>query len=175
MARKLRGVVLLALSAPLALAGCGGDDGDGAPNGNDEDDCLLQVTLSGAVTETLAYDSRVSCSGSSTDLYTALSWGGFDESAPINFGVFINGSITEPSTGTLSRVQITSSEAQATWKTPDTCLVDITESTVTDEDPDFGTSYTLDGNGTCSDPAADGAGGEVTVGNFVFRGITLVP
>jgi hypothetical protein len=174
-ARGRLGVALLAFGV-LALTGCGGDDGDGGP-GDKEEACLLAVTLSGALSETLDYDTKAGCSGSSTDVYTALSWGGFEDSAPINFGVFINGSIAAPSNGTLSSVHITSADGQVSWETPDTCLVDVTESTLTEEDPDFGKSYTLEGKGTCSEAAVDslGDGGEVTVGSFTFRGSTLVP
>jgi hypothetical protein len=170
-----RGAALLVF-AVLALTACGGDDGDGAP-ADPEERCRLTVTLSGALSETLDYDSDAGCSGSSTDVYTALSWGGFEDSAPINFGVFVNGSIAAPSEGTLSSVQITSADGQVTWETPTTCLVDITKSTLTDDDPDIGKSYTLEGQGTCSEPAVDniGDGGEVTVGSFTFRAGTLAP
>ncbi|MEJ7733857.1 MAG: hypothetical protein WKG00_32265 [Polyangiaceae bacterium] len=171
------GAALLVCAGVLALTACGGDDGDGAPADPEEEDCLLAVTLSGALSETLDYDDSAGCSGSSTDVYTALSWGGFEDSAPINFGVFINGSITAPSTGNLASVQITSADGQVSWETPDTCRVDITESTVIEVIPEIGTDYALQGKGTCSEPAVDnfGDGGEVTVGSFTFRAGTLVP
>ena len=119
VARGRRGAALVVFAA-LALTACGGDDGDGTP-GDPEEKCRLAVTLSGALAETLDYDTSAGCSGSSTAVYTALSWGGFEDSAPINFGVFINGSITAPSDGTPASVHITSADGQVSWETPTTC------------------------------------------------------
>lgn len=161
----------LAMAAGLQLGGCGGDEGNAGPGPTDTKDCSVSVTLSGAVSETIAYDVDDGCSGSSTDVFTALSWGGIGDTP--NFGLVINGTTAQLGKNLLARAVFVSADATATWETPDTCRVDITASTAL-ETTDLGVSYAIEGEGTCADPAVDATGAQedVEVGAFSFRAET---
>jgi hypothetical protein len=174
----LRASTLSLTLVSLSLTGCGDDaSGDGDDGGNQSagDPCQLTVELSGGHTESLSYDVKAGCSGSSSADATSLSWGGFSDEHPTNFTLFIDAATTAPGTGLPATVNITA--GSNSWSTPDgVCTVDLSTATKGETD-DFGTDYDLAGTGSCTGPAVDSSGtaADVTIGPVSFKGGTLLP
>lgn len=135
------------LGVVWGLAGCGGGGNDG-----DDQECLLHLTLSGALEQDLQWGDPEGCGGSSTaDSFTAA-FGIVATDLHIQIQVQDTGP-GDTGQQAASRVHIAHQDDRV-WETPaGACRVDVTTNR-TLRTSQLGTTWLVAGAGNCDQPAA---------------------
>jgi len=169
---------LLALAIVVTTTACGSDDGDGDGGTNTggsggsggspgNDNCGLDITLSGDVTFDLPIDQGITCLTAYTTAPGA--YVGFGP-APVEDIALVALSFPELDPGQTAdtlEMPMTIHHADRTQFSPMGCVADITENSF-HETTDGGDVYRVVGEGTCADPGTTGDRSISVVGLFRF-------
>lgn len=167
----------------LAATACGSDDGDGDGDGGANtgggggtggtsgspanDNCGLDITLSGDVTFDLAIDTGITCFTAYTTAPGAYVAFG---PAPVEDVALVALSFPELDPGQTADaldIPMTIHHADRTQFSPMGCVVDVTENSF-DETTEGGDVYRVVGEGTCSEAGTTGDRSISVVGLFRF-------
>jgi hypothetical protein len=169
---------LAALATLVLLTACGSGDGDGADGGANtggsggggspgNDNCGLDITLSGEVTFDLPIDRGITCLTAYTTAPGA--YVGFGP-APVEDIALVTLSFPELDPGQTAAdldLPMTIHHADRTQFSPMGCVVDITENSF-HESVEGNDVYRVAGEGTCSEPGTTGDRSISVVGLFRF-------
>jgi len=164
------------LATFVTLSACSSDDGDGGDGGANtggsggspgNDNCGLDITLSGDVTFDLPIDQGITCLTAYTTAPGA--YVGFGP-APIEDVALVALSFPELDPGQTATdldIPMTIHHADRTQFSPMGCVVDITENSF-HETTEGGDVYRVVGEGTCAEPGTTGDRSVSVVGLFRF-------
>jgi hypothetical protein len=171
VSRALLGCCLLT-SAFLAACGSDGDDGGGGSGGTGggatgNDNCALDITLSGDATLELDYADPVTCITAYTTMPGARVAFGPTTIVDVVIVEFAFPELDPGATVAGLTLPTTIHHADRTQFSPTECVVDITENAFS-EATDAGDIYRVGGEGSCAGPGVNGDRSVSVVGTFRF-------